>query len=142
MNKEVAVSHSTPVFDSPYIKEIHDLSDDFSDIERLLKEFGFDESVSMARMRIIFHNDFQMSVIRGARSFGGSEGLFEIAVYHPLKGMTGEYFTGHDKGSEVLGHLDFEAVRNYIDIIGKLSPIDTNLVPIETKLVANQNDSI
>ena len=138
MNKDVSVLHSPPVFTSPYIKEIIDLSEDHSDIEKLLSEFGFTESLSMARMRILFYNDFQMSVIRGAQSFGGREGLFEIAIYYPDIGMTDLYFDEHDKGDNVLGHCLAERVQYYIDKIGSI--LNTDLRPMKTELIEFKNE--
>jgi len=147
MNKEVLAipKHDTqlapviPVFESPYIKAIHDQSDDFSDIEKTMREIGLGldmNMLSMARLLIEFHNDYKLSIIRGEMSFGGSHGLFEIAVFHPDKGMTGEYFEGRDRGAEVLGHCKIEDVQYFIEKIGKLPT--TKNAPIETKLLANQ----
>jgi hypothetical protein len=55
------------------------------------------------RMRIIYENGWELSVIRGDASFGGRYGLFEIALFNN-KGMVGD----------VIGDLTKEKVFEYI----------------------------
>ena len=67
----------------------------------------------MARMRIHFKNGYQLSVIKGEFSYGGPEGLYEIAPFG--KGNTGMdgSILGID-GDDVRGRLSVEEVRGYI----------------------------
>lgn len=132
MQKELIQFTDKKIFESPYIKEIIDLSDDFTEAKKFAKELGggildnmFD-SLNMARMRIVFKNDFQLSVIRGQRSHGGEQGLFEIMIINPLGSKEYSLFDESDQGGEVLGYCSIERVRYYIDKIGKIQNTKLN----------------
>lgn len=140
MNREVSVSQSPPEFDSIYIKEIHDFSDDFSYIRECFKKSGLSDDwvpAEIQRIRIIFHNNYQISIIRGSNTFGGRENLFEIAVFNPqTENFDPSKFDDCDRGGDVLGHCSIEKVRYYIDKIGRLTPIDylsSNIQLLENK---------
>jgi len=64
------------------------------------------------RTYIKFANGLSLSVINGRGSYGGSQGLFEIAPFDKEYLMDGSLlgFVGDD----VLGHLTGEAVEGYI----------------------------
>ncbi len=79
MDNELIQLTNKKIFESPYIKEIIDCSDDFSILDGLLELPGFEfvqqtiKQTFMARLRIIFFNNYQLSVIRGRGSFGGDQ---------------------------------------------------------------------
>ncbi len=90
--------------DYNFIEKIEDLSDSF-----------------FKRMRIYFKNGYQLSVINSERySFGGDEGLFEIAPMRHNEGFCPEVFDAKDQGDDVLGYCDKEKVIHYINKIGNL----------------------
>lgn len=75
-----------------------------------------DKSCSiMDRMRIYFKNGTSLSVIQGEYSYGGPEGLFEIAIFSPDGEMNGDMFDDEDKGDDVLGYCSAEKVKYYIN---------------------------
>ncbi len=71
------------------------------------------------RARVFFKNGLLLSVVFGQYSFGGNEGLFEIAVLDKNGNFKPEYFDGEDQGDQVLGYCDVKKVQYYIDKIGK-----------------------
>lgn len=145
MNKEIIQAIDNKIFESSYIKEIIDLSDDFSRLGDLPELPGFEfiyrtiKDISMARMRIIFFNNYELSVIRGTLSYGGDQGLFEIAAFNSLGDMDDSLFDKEEQGGTVLGHCSIERVQYYINKIGSISttknlPIDTKLVGFDAKI--------
>lgn len=85
--------------------EIVDLSDTFAD-----------------RVRINFPNGLALSVIRGQYTYGGDQGLFEIAAFNVKGEMDGSFFNEEDAGDDVLGYCDEDKVFKYI---AKLSDLKT-----------------
>lgn len=79
------------------------------------------DAISGDRIRIIFNNGYQLSVIRGPFTYGGREGLFEIAPMEPKGGWAPYLFLKYDRRDDVLGYLSAECVRYYIEKIGRLS---------------------
>jgi len=65
--------------------------------------------------RINFSNGYSASIISNQYSYGGSQGLFEIAV---LVGSDIVYDT--PIGDDVVGHLDFEDVAKILKQIEAL----------------------
>lgn len=66
-----------------------------------------------------FDNGYGASVIRGLHTYGGPEGLFEIAV---IVWEGGEYSLTYDTPvtDDVLGYVDPEDVQGYLDQIEAL----------------------
>lgn len=58
-----------------------------------------------------FPNGFAVSVIRGSQSYGGPEGLFEVAILRVVQGGPA-YEIAYDTGltDDVIGHLDEDGV--------------------------------
>jgi hypothetical protein len=86
-----------------FIEKIEDLSDDF-----------------ITRMRIVFKNNKQLSIVKGFSTYGNNQGLFEIAPFNENEEMDGSLFDEEDKGDNVLGYCDVEKVYYYIKKIGLL----------------------
>jgi len=78
-------------------------------------------SDGMNRMRIHFNNNYQLSVVTGRFSYGGDEGLFEIAVFNKDGGMDGGLLDDVDQGDDVLGYLSVDRVNYYIEKIAALA---------------------
>jgi len=64
-----------------------------------------------------FANGYGASIICGQYSYGGSEGLYEVAVMHNEE-------ICYDSGltEDVIGHLDKEDVVSLLNKISKLTP--------------------
>lgn len=85
-----------PLFLQKYVDTVTDKSDKFA-----------------SRVRIVFKNGYSLSVIRGEYTYGGSEGLFEIAPIN-LKGkLDGSLLDEDDQGDDVLGHCTLDKVAHY-----------------------------
>ena len=69
----------------------------------------------MMRARVIFKNDYQLSIVSGLYSYGGSD-EFEIAVFDPA----GEFATEDvlDASDVVVGYLSAETVTRVIETVG------------------------
>ena len=67
-----------------------------------------------------FENGYGASVIRGEYSYGGREGLYELAV---IKGTPGEWDLCYDTDitEDVVGHLSEEAVSVLLECIENLA---------------------
>lgn len=68
---------------------------------------------------MFFENGYGASVIRGEYSYGGREGLYELAV---IKGIASEWDLCYDTGitDDVIGHLTPEDVTSYLQRIKSL----------------------
>lgn len=77
--------------------------------------------VTMTRAAITFRNGLGLSVIRSEYSYGGKNGLYEIAPRNLTGGLDGAFFDEGDQGDDVLGHCSAEEVRRYINKIGILT---------------------
>lgn len=85
-----------------YIKDIEDKS-----VEN--------EFFKMKRLRLTFKNELGMSIIQGDDSYGGAEGLYEIAIFDKDGGMMDVF-----NGDTVQGYLSEEQVLEYIKQYGEL----------------------
>ena len=72
------------------------------------------------RVRIEFKNGHELSIIRGNYSYGGIDGLFEIAPFDKNGNMNGDLFDDDDQGDSVLGDCTRERVIHYINKLGSL----------------------
>jgi hypothetical protein len=70
----------------------------------------------MKRARVYFKNGFRLSIIQGKYSYGGNDGLFEIAAFDKSGKMNGN-LVGTD---DVLGYLSLKEVNEYIDKLANL----------------------
>ena len=72
--------------------------------------------------QIFFPNGYGASVICTEFSFGGSQGLYELAV---LKGDSSDYKLCYDTflTEDVIGHLDEEGVSNMLEIISNMQAV-------------------
>lgn len=86
-----------------YIDHVEDRSDD-----------------NTKRARVFFKNGLELSVIRGVWSYGGDEGLFEIAPFNIQGEMDGSMFDDEDAGDDVCGYCTPEKVQHYIKKIGSM----------------------
>ena len=68
---------------------------------------------------IFFPNDYGASIIKSAFSYGGSEGLFELAV---IKGNRDKWDLCYDTpvADDVVGYLNSEDINKYLEQIEKL----------------------
>ena len=67
--------------------------------------------------RIMFDNGFGASIVKHKFSYGGSEGLYEIAVLDDIEGSPIYYTSITD---DVLGHLSEDEVTFYLNQIENL----------------------
>lgn len=73
------------------------------------------------RARVHFTNGYQLSIVSGPFSYGGKQGLFEIAIFDPEHNYCPQLFEGYEKGDgNVLGYQTVEDAKHYISKIGSL----------------------
>lgn len=73
-----------------------------------------------------FENGYGLSIISNKFSYGGSKGLFEVA----LLCENGVIMYDKDMGfGDVVGHLDFADVAVLIQMVSTLPPRDKNVYP-------------
>lgn len=78
----------------------------------------------VSRILVKFNNGYSLSVIRGPMSYGGRQGLFEIAIFDIL----GEFCTkcinyirfGEDINDDVIGWLDESEVKQWALFVSAL----------------------
>jgi len=70
------------------------------------------------KVRIIFKNGYELSIIKGPYTYGGPKGLLEIAPFGSDGKRAPHLFDEDDKGDTVLGHCSKEKVLYYINKIG------------------------
>lgn len=95
------------------IKELKDLTENVVDVKDLSDTF-------MNRIRVTFKNGLSLSIIRGEYSYGGPQGLFEIAPRNVKEELDGSLFDEEDQGEDVLGHCDIEKIKHYITKLGSI----------------------
>lgn len=81
-----------------------------------------DNRTGMKRARVHFHNGYQLSIISGPFSYGGSDGLFEIAIFNNAGNYQPQLFDEPDMDDDVLGYLTEQEVIHYINKVGALEP--------------------
>ena len=81
--------------------------------------FGPHPNWSGVQAKHFFNNGYGVSIIQSPNSYGGDEGLYELAV---LEGNEDEYEICYHTPitSDVLGHLTEEQVESYLAEIEKL----------------------
>ena len=72
--------------------------------------------------RIMFENGFGASIVKHQYSYGGKDGLYEIAVLDDMDGGPIYYTSVTD---DVLGHLSEENVETHLNEIKSLDPNET-----------------
>jgi len=72
----------------------------------------------MQRIRVFFKNGYSLSIIQGKYSYGGEQGLFEIAPFNKRGKMDGELLGNSE--SDVFGYLSIKQVQLFIKQIGEL----------------------
>ena len=81
-------------------------------------EFGPALSGNGIQARTEYPNGYGASIIKGEWSYGGSEGLYEVAVY---KGGSLCYST--PVTDDVLGHLSEDEVSETLELIAELPAV-------------------
>lgn len=83
----------------------------------IIKPIGKDNKGT--QIVIFFPNDYGASIIKSPLSYGGDEGLFEIAV---IKGNRDNWELCYDTPitNDVLGYLDSKDINKYLEQIEKL----------------------
>jgi hypothetical protein len=76
-----------------------------------------------SRIRVLFDNGYELSVIYGPISYGYREGLFEVALFYDHNWCT-EFLVDKEIGDQVIGHCTKEDVINYMLRIIKLDTLD------------------
>lgn len=71
------------------------------------------------RARIFFSNGYQLSIVRGKWTYGGKQGLFEIAAFDRTGEMDGDLIGIGD--NVVKGFVTLEQVNEYILKIANLT---------------------
>lgn len=81
------------------------------------------------RIRIIFKNTLQLSIVKGDGTYGADKGLFEIAIINSKGQWMSELFDECDGGDNICGHLDHLRLAHYINKIGthKVEPEDKSI---------------
>lgn len=74
----------------------------------------------IARVRIIFKNGHQLSIISCKLMDGARNGFFEIAPFDKHAEFDQSLFDIEDQGDDILGYCDVERVKYYIQKIGEL----------------------
>jgi len=74
--------------------------------------------IDTSRIRIEFSNGYELSVIRGKYSYGGPEGLFEIAPIGRENDLNGDLL--NFECDDVLGWLTIDQVNEYITKMNNL----------------------
>ena len=69
--------------------------------------------------RIMFENGFGASIVKHEYSYGGKDGLYEIAVLDDIEGGPIYYTSVTD---DVLGHLSESDVETHLNEIKNLEP--------------------
>lgn len=84
-------------------------------------ELKFEELVDMNGVycRIMFENGFGASIVKHDFSYGGRDGLYEIAVLDDIEGGPIYYTSVTD---DVLGYLTKEDVETHLNEIKSLEP--------------------
>ncbi len=91
-----------------------------------LEKYEFIESVVdmsdsiMNRVRVNFKNGYGLSIIRGEYSYGGGDGLFEIAPINKDGELDGRLFDDDESGDSVLGYCDINKLNHYINKLGNI----------------------
>ncbi len=90
------------------------------DIAALVDSISDTSDNFMNRALIKFKNGYALSVIRSEYSYGGEQGLFEIA---PL-GVDGDFIGSSllAYGEDVIGYCSPEEVNKHMLTIGRLNP--------------------
>lgn len=78
----------------------------------------------LQRLRVVFKNGYIVSIIRGnlgmfGSTYGGEDGLFEIAVMQPHGLSYTRQFFDPLHCDDVLGFLTVEDVRHYLNRVGE-----------------------
>lgn len=74
------------------------------------------------RKRVQISSDIFLSVIRSSYSYGGSEGLYEVAIMSKEGDfITHRFFPEHT--DDVIGWLTFDNVAEVIEEVEKLLPL-------------------
>lgn len=68
----------------------------------------------MNRVRVEFTNGYVLSIVRGDYSYGGDDGLFEIALINQQQELDGSLFDEGDRVDDVLGYCDLEKINHYV----------------------------
>jgi hypothetical protein len=70
-----------------------------------------------ARIRITFlNNNLSLSVVKVPHTYGGTSGLYEIAILNDKGGFVSEWFDDEDQsGDDVLGWCTEEKVLHYVN---------------------------
>lgn len=96
------------------IEELKNLTENIASVE--------DNSDSLfRRVAITFKNGLGLSIIQGEYSYGGPQGLFEIAPKNKEGELDGSLFDEEDQGEDVLGHCTVEQLNHYINKIGNIN---------------------
>lgn len=83
-----------------------------------IKDFS-DRVMGVLRMRIIFTNGLELSIIHGVGTHSDGRQTFEIAVFEDGQ-MTSDYFDEIDYFEAVIGHCTLDKLNHYILKIGTL----------------------
>jgi len=86
-----------------------------------VKGVTFSSDENFNRMRVVFNNGYELSIVNGTGSYGGNEGLYEIAPVNKKGNLDGRLLNDEDKGDDVCGYCDEEKVKMYINKIASLT---------------------
>lgn len=77
----------------------------------------------MRRVCVEFTNGYALSIVQGTYSYGGDQGLYEIAPINPANALDGSLFDEEDQGDDVLGYCDLEKINHYVRKLAYLPAI-------------------
>lgn len=91
---------------------------DISDLSDRVTSVNDTSSNSMDRLHVTFANGYTISIIRGEYSYGGRDGLFEIAIM-----VDGEITYETPIANNVIGWLTTDGVASYAREVASLPAV-------------------
>ena len=85
-----------------------------------LKEFKSEQIFNGIQIKYYFKNGYAASIVMHQYSYGGDDGLFEIALMNHKDDLIYK-----EEFGDVIGHLDFGQVETILTMISFFKPLDS-----------------